>query len=334
MQMQCSIRTRVAIKKIYDAASKLLSAAFAKSTWQKHVSGWNAFSKFECENSSVNSWPLKIKTVRSFAIWCVECKNLKVDTVKSYLSSLVLAHDLQGLKCENFVKDRILNLLLNGAENLQSNSNGNTRRVATLDTVLIIGHRIASSDWSENSKIVFWSLCTTAFCTSARLGELLCKSENYFDKNSDLLWKDLKFNDNHILVHIKNPKIKSKNGDFLDIFKFKNERCCPFLALTALRNFQIKKNMYDVNMPVFRFSNGKNMTQSIVNKTLKLLLSDLYQPSVNSLTGHSFRGGIPSKLVEKNVLQGNIAAADWGRWGSKSYETYCRLKTSHKNELY
>jgi hypothetical protein len=332
-----NIDQNVACSKVLNVtASQLIAAALAKSTWQKHISGWNALYKFECENSCAVKWPVKIETIRSFALWCVKYKNLKVGTVKAYISSIVLAHDLQGLHCDDFNKDRILNLMLNGAENLQMSeiSNCNNRRVATLDTLLIIGHRIAVSNWTESSKIALWSLCTTAFFTSARLGELLCKSENFFDKNSDLLWKDVKFNTSHILIHVKNPKVKSKNSSFLDIFKFKNDKCCPVLALTALKSFQEKENLFDANLPVFRFGNGKNVTQSVVNKTLRLLLSDLYQHGENSLTGHSFRGGIPSKLVEKNVMQGSLAAADWGRWGSKSYENYCRLKTGHKSSLY
>jgi hypothetical protein len=319
-----------------SGAEKLLSASLAKSSWSKHVSGLNALASFEEETKIVVNWPISVETIRSFAVWCVEKRKLKSDTVKSYVYAISLAHSLQGLNCQDFSKDKILMMLLSGADNLNrlKASASSTRRVVTLHTLLVIGHRIACSNWTSSSKIVFWTLCTVAFFTSARLGELLCKAECFFDPTSDLLWKDVKFNDDHILVHVKNPKSKNKEGDFLDIFKFDCEKCCPFLAFNALKNFQITNGFFSPNMPVFRFINGKNLTQAVVNSTLKSILSDLYVPGINVISGHSFRGGIPSQLTEKNVFDGKTAAADWGRWRSDAVKTYCRLKTNQKNELF
>jgi hypothetical protein len=318
-----------------SAAKQLLAASYSKSTWAKNLSGWNAFSNFEVETCTTVTWPVKIEVIRSFAVWCLECRKLQVETVKSYISAVVLAHHLQGIKCENFSSDKILKLLLNGAENLQRLETSKcNRRVATLDTLLLLGHRIATSNWSQCSKIVFWSLCTTAFFSCARLGELLSESEVCFDKTSDLLWSDIKFDVNHILIHVKNPKTKSKQGDFLDIFKFSNEKCCPYLALVALKKFQIGNGYFSANLPVFRFDTGKNLTQPVVNKTLKLLMSDLYVPGQNDLSGHSFRAGIPSVLTNNNVIKGDSMSADWGRWKGGSYKTYCRLKTNQKNDLF
>jgi hypothetical protein len=318
------------------AAKELIAASYSKNTWAKNLSGWKAFANFEFETCVTVIWPVSIETIRSFAVWCLECKKLQVDTVKAYINAVVLAHHLQGVKCKNFSDDKILKLLLNGAENLQRlNVSANCkRRVATLDTILLLGHRIAVSNWSQGSKIVFWSLCTTAFFSSARIGELLSASEIYFDKTSDLLWKDIQFNTNHILIHVKNPKTKSAQGDFLDVFKFVNENCCPYTALVALKKFQMQKGYFSESLPVFRFDNGKNLTQPIVNRTLKLLLSDLYVPGQNSLSGHSFRAGIPSVLTNNDMVKGEAVSSDWGRWKSGSYKSYCRLKTNLKSELF
>jgi hypothetical protein len=319
-----------------SSAKKLLSAALAKSSWNKNVSGLNALVNFEIETKIPVIWPVNVETIRSFATWCLDQKGLKSDTVKSYIAAITLAHALQGISCQNFSKDKILNLLLQGADNVNrlKTVNSARRRVATLDTLLLIGHYIAISNWSDSSKIVFWALCTVAFFTSARLGELLSKAEYFFDPTSDLLWKDVKFNDKHILIHIKNPKCKSKEGDFLDIFEFAHKNCCPLLALTALKKFQMDKGYYSENMPVYRFINGKNLTQSVVNVTLKSLLCDVYVPGKDSISGHSFRGGIPSALTEKNLLKGENVVSDWGRWASGASKDYCRLKINQKSELF
>jgi hypothetical protein len=288
------------------------------------------------DTKSVISWPVDVETIRSFAVWCLEKKNLQVDTVRAYISSVTLAHTLKNLQCPNFSKDKILKLILDGAKNLQNTSSqcSNNRRAASIYTLLLIGHRIAISGWSDCSKIVFWSLCTVAFFTSARLGELLSKSERFFDATSDLLWKDVMFNKNHIILFLKNAKIKNKNGDYLDIFAFNDSKCCPVLALQALKNFQVEKGYFDVNQPVFRFDSGKNLTQTVVNNTLKLLLSDIYVPGENKFTGHSLRAGIPSKLAAVDAFKGEQIAANWGRWASNSVKSYCRLKTSEKSMLF
>jgi hypothetical protein len=318
------------------SAKKLLSAALAKSSWNKNISGLNALVKFEMDTKIPVVWPVSIETIRSFATWCLDHKGLKSDTVKSYIAAISLAHVLQDISCPNYSKDKILVMLLQGAENLNrlKVENSPQRRVATLDTLLLIGHYIAISNWSDSSKIVFWSLCTVAFFTSARLGELLSKAEYFYDPTSDLLWKDVKFSNGHILIHIKNPKSKNKEGDFLDIFEFTQKNCCPLLALTALKNFQKEKGYYSENMPVFRFINGKNLTQSVVNITLKNLLSDVYVPGIDTISGHSFRSGIPSTVTEKNIQKGENVASDWGRWASSSSKAYCRLKINQKSELF
>jgi hypothetical protein len=267
---------------ICNGAKELVSAALAKSTWSKNMSGLNNLTKFEVDSKILVKWPINIETIRSFAVWCVEKKKLKSETVKSYISAIKLAHTLQGLECVNFSKDKILCMILDGAKNLQRTDvcTNSKRKVVTLQTLLVLGHRIAISSWSSSSKIVFWSLCTVAFFTSARMGELLCKAENCFDKTSDLLWKDVLIGKDHAIIHLKNPKSKKPEGEFLDVFKFNSEKCCPYLSLTALRNFQIKNNFFDRNLPVFRFDSGKNLTQNVVNTTLKSLLSDIYVPGI------------------------------------------------------
>jgi hypothetical protein len=94
-----------------------------------------------------------------------------------------------------------------------------------LTVLKIFGHRVAKSDWSPGSKQVVWAAVTTAFFTSARMGELLSPNEASFDPNSTLLWDQVLFRkEGGITLHIRLPKIASKEGDFLDLYPFTEKR--------------------------------------------------------------------------------------------------------------
>jgi len=43
----------------------------------------------------------------------------------------------------------------------------------TLALLKLIGHQIAKSDWSDDSKLTVWGACTTAFFGAFRIGEIL-----------------------------------------------------------------------------------------------------------------------------------------------------------------
>ena len=55
---------------------------------------------------------------RSFVLWFINTKKLKPSTVKSYLSSVKLAHTLSNIVCDKFNKDDIIKVALKGAENI------------------------------------------------------------------------------------------------------------------------------------------------------------------------------------------------------------------------
>jgi len=127
----------------------------------------------------------------------------------------------------------------------------------------LIEHEIATSDWSQNSKQVFWATACIAFFGSCRIKcrELL-PSEKNFDKCTTLLWSDIQIKRDHILMHIKSPKSKKLGGEYIDIFPFENNNCCPVKILLKLKNMS-KKNVTN-NDPVFSFDNGKPLTCGVL----------------------------------------------------------------------
>ena len=112
-----------------------------------------------------------------------------------------------------------------------------TRKVMSLPLLKILGNEIAKTTWDENSKQVVWSALTLAFFGSFRMGEILSQQENSFSPRDTLLWSDLKFLDqNHILIHVKTPKSRLPQGEFIDIFTFEGHNVCPVRALMALQD--------------------------------------------------------------------------------------------------
>jgi hypothetical protein len=134
------------------------------------------------------NWPVDIGKTRAYVTWCLSVQMLKPATVKLYLASLKVAHHIQGLDCDDFLKDHVIDMLLKGAENVQPLP-CKVRKAMTLDLLLILGHKIAEQNWSKISKQVIWASCTVSFFSSVQLGEIL-PSQKFF-VNSEQCWGEI-----------------------------------------------------------------------------------------------------------------------------------------------
>ena len=174
---------------------KLMIHSVTKQSWAKHCSAWKLFAEF-CDNFGVaNKLPIKPELARAFVTWAITSRKLKSTTVKSYVSSLNIAHVLGNVNNVNLSSDPCVKMLLKGAGNscdlyLAKKA---SRLPMNLPLLEILSHRIALLEWSEMSKQVFWTACTVSFYTSCRMGELLACSERDFDIATTLLWKHVKF---------------------------------------------------------------------------------------------------------------------------------------------
>ena len=98
----------------------------------------------------------------------------------------------------------------------------------------------------------------------------LCISDSNFDPLSCLLWKDVKFKKDSIIIHVKIPKSRNPEGDFIDLFRFDENSCCPVRALIGLKNHSALSSFPD--KPVFSFDSGKLRTPSKFNNLIRSLL--------------------------------------------------------------
>jgi hypothetical protein len=251
-----------------------------------------------------------------------------------YLSDLKLAHNLRGLETKIF-NDFFIKTMLKGAENLAlyENISKRARLIMTLPLLKILGHEIAKSSWSSDSKRVFWSACCLAFFGSFRMCEILMSSEKQFSEEH-LSWSRVSFStSDYATIHIGLPKInKFSCGDFIDIFKIANESFCPFSCLWNLK--KAKKSFVQKNLPVFTFDNGTFLTTDRFTKTIRSLLSNHLGSNARMISGHSFRAGIPSALANNPNLLSNDDVCKWGRWNSDCFKNYTRLKISARREIF
>ena len=231
----------------------------------------NCFQKFDDSNPSCHPWPLSGASISEFVTWAAVTQKLKAQTIKSYLSSLKFVHKLNNFPCENcsgFIPDTILK----GIENLEFYSSilKESRKAMSLPLLKLLGHEIARADWTTVNKAVVWSACTIAFFGSLRMGEILAKSPDSFNPGENLLWSDLSFKKDSILLHVKIPKNKTKKGEFVDIFEFVGHNCCPVSAITNLRKLKGPNGLG--HTPVFCLENGKLLTPAFFGNLVNPLM--------------------------------------------------------------
>jgi len=320
------------------ASEQLLSlvrASVAASTWRKYESGWRAFCNFELDSEMYYEWPLPPEAFRGFAVWCFATKNLQPTTIKAYVSALKFAHQLKGLQAHDTKNDPIYQLIITGARNLGflQVPKPSLRRVVTFPLLLTLGHRIADTNWNPIAKQVIWSAATTAFFSSARLGELLATTPTAFDPVADLTWSDIDFSGSSVLIHLKVPKSGDKEGEFLDLFPFDGYNCCPVKALKALWLKQSAAGLPVQNDPVFRFESGRNLTPRHFNEILASLLADICGEG-SVISCHSFRAGVPSTLSTFPELATSDDIKGWGRWNSECYNRYTRLRLDQREKIF
>jgi hypothetical protein len=223
--------------------------------------------------------------------------------------------------------------MLKGAKNvsLYTNITKKSKFVMSFPLLKIIGHEIALSNWTNDSKLVFWSACCVAFFGSFRLGEILPRSENNIE---NLTWSRIRFTDmGSVVINIRFPKvIRNISGDFVDLFEIKNSAFCPCSSLKSLaesRPLEIKKDF-----PVFQFANGRILSPKVFTSTVVSLLERHIGESAKNFSGHSFRAAIPSALASSPTLASDSDIMLWGRWSSESYKAYVRLKHNARKEIF
>jgi hypothetical protein len=289
---------------------------------------------FQAHTKEKLVWPLSNITLRFFTTFCLSVRRLKPSSVRTYLSAISYLHRIKGYEAFK-IEDPVVEALLKAAENLDmaADSGNNKRRAMTLPLLKILGHNLLVSGRSLDEIQTIWAACTVCFFASTRMGELLAAEEFSFDPSTTLLWSDILLRkDNSVLIHIKMPKSRVKEGEFIDLFPFEESKCCPVAALKLLADRKRLSGQLSNNLPVFTFQNSKNLTKKFLNSVLKVTLKDVCVEGRDVISCHSFWAGVPSAISRHPDLMTEEEVMGWGRWSSAAYKKYTRLKFDQKRK--
>jgi hypothetical protein len=311
----------------------LICASNSQSSWKKHAAAMSCFKRFLCETNSQCSWPISEKTLESFIVFAAVTQKLKYGTVKSYISSLNFYQKLRGWDA-TLGTGFVSKTMLKGIKNLEfyRELTKPARKAMTMPVLKLLSHQVAVSNWEKTCKQVYWTAFSVAFFGSFRFGELLSVAATSFNSSETLLWRDVVVEKDTVILHVKVPKSKNKNGEFIELFEIPGNPYCPVNALKKLKS--LSKFSSDPNSPVFRFDDGSFLSSYALNRTLLSLLEPVLGVSAKLFSGHSFRAGVPSALANCPELASDSDIMYWGRWSSSSYKLYMRLNSNQKRHIY
>ena len=323
------------VDKLGKSMENLILHSTTSSTWKKHNSAWNSYDAFCMHTNTSFTIPITMERMRAYVTWAVSSKGLKASTVESYISSLNTAHCLAGENCDNFMKDRCIQLLLKGAENVAMLKNPYTKNRLAMNIHLlkVFGHKIDSANWDDLSKQIIWTAGTISFYTSCRMGEIVCGSKDGFDPKTTVTWENVIFLDEgEAIVQIPYTKTTGLKGSILNVFPTKNSTC-PFEALKTLKTMSENYGMFGKKKPIFEFKTGIFLTVEKMNKIIGSLLRQ-FTDEKNTLSCHSFRAAIPSAIASHPNKVTVAEVKEWGNWHSDSYKKYTRQERDKDREIF
>ncbi len=289
-------------KRLSRECVDLISNSLAKRTWEKYNSALSLWKRFEMETEAKHFSRI------AFVCWCSRNTKLKPDTVKGYLSALKKLKFLLGFGHKK--SGALEKILLRGMENIRLSSPDLQKQVTPVDlqTLADIKRGMYCAKISSVSECAIWTLSLTAFWGLLRLGEILPRKNNQFDRTSVLLWQDLKLTKDKVVLRIKLPK-------------------------KTLKNLQKKENLWGQDLPVFRRASGKALTKISFLEGINRALEFAGKGNVK-LQGKSFRSGIPSLLGSSEDDSLGKKLKKLGRWKGLSYHCYIRNRDPVSQELF
>ena len=174
---------------------------------------------------------------------------------------------------------------------------------------------------NDTDSSMLWAAFTLAFFGFLRSSEFTCNGN--FDAQSHLTRSDISFHPN-----LCNPTFfeivikKSKTDPFRETAKLTIAKSnCNVCAVTALQDYFLQTPTHEACQPLFKFTDGRNLTRISLTNNLCALLHLCGMDSTH-YASHSFRIGAATTA-------GAVGLPDWlikvlGRWKSDAYQPYIR----------
>ena len=263
----------------------------------------------------------------------------KSDSIKSYKSALKSAHIMNGSSTLAF-ESPLVNVVLQGMSNLSRALNvpNKQRLVLSMEVLKILGHALASSNFSPYDRQVIWTAMLIGYFCSIRMGEILTdnNTSSAYDPVRLITWKKFReVSSDNVSMFIAIPKVSDDSrGVVVDMFTFKDPSLCPVQNLKTLLNMSMAKGLNSESSPVFMMESGKLLTKEFMNQLLKSLLLPYFPASPGAWSCHSFRAGAASHMAAHPELFTAEEVRLQGRWKSETYLRYCRLTGIAQRSLF
>ena len=308
----------------------------SKKTWSSYRTAEKMLLKCFHEKRRRLELPIKKNDILVFIEWLGTERKVRATTIESYLAGVRQMHTVKGIDPPE-IRSRLVKQVLKGISNKNATDDRTRQKTGRLamtsNIMLLLKELVRTWDQKPEMKIMVWSICTLAYAGSFRIHEILCRNQNKFDPDFDLLWEDVTLTENgpgdvtgRLSVKLKCPK-ESKNGKgtVVDVFESGNQ-LCPVKAFKKWRSHaDIKKGF-----PVFELD-GAAMTGNRMNKILSELLEPQIGRDKGRITTHSFRAGIATLLAEKGFDDDEIMTV--GRWHSRAYEAYVKKPRTRRASM-
>ena len=296
----------------------LIGNSLAKTTWNRYNSAFKLWQKFcIAENSNPENISQNKKIL--FICWCSKNTTLQTSTISMYLSAIT--HCL-SLLAGGVGQEKLQNWVIKGLRNVKSKkgkSPTKTTSPVTIGLLKKVRRYLSATRGKKVTRLSAWAATLVAFWGCFRLGEILCKKQMDFDKYSDLTWTEVQFARKSVRIRIKSGKTSGSEPITVCLGALPCKALCPRRALRKLKELQVEKGMYCKNLPVFRKGGGKNFRPVDMIQILKQV-----QDPGQSLSGKSFRAGIPSALAKSKGDFGVGELKNFGRWKSAAFKTYIK----------
>ena len=102
-----------------------------------------------------------------------------------------------------------------------------------------------------------------------RMGELFAQSPFSADPTCTLTWRCVNRRpDGSFLLHIRLPKMGTKEGEFVDVFPHPGAPTCPVATLSKQLKRQRETGFGNPDDPVFMYPSGQFLTTRSMNEAL------------------------------------------------------------------
>ena len=325
-----------------DTAKRLAdigNMGLSKSTWSNYKTAERMLKKCGEDTGTRDAMnlPLSQGQVLKFIDWLINTRKAKHGTICSYLSGIRQMHLTAGHENINIRSD-LVNLVLAGQRNKETleekDKNKPSRLPVTITVMKLLKAELKNSSMEVEEKLLIWAVSCIAFNGGFRIHELLSREEDWFDKRTTLLDRDIKLVKDEedgkqvLLIWLKWPKEdKIGKGVEVEVFETNSEIC----QVKALKKWWMSTKDREKDKPAFRRPDGRALTGRRLNRVLAELLGKHFDYDEGSISAHSFRSGITSTLGRLGFCDEDLKSV--GRWSSRAFEHYVKLPRTKRRDI-